>query len=140
MKLMFTYEGSITQLVSTKDDSAIDRPSTKQGRVIGAVCDDSNEVNEHGIIESNSIKTSKSVKSKELVQLKKTRASFLISESKLVFTQLRQVFIKVPILYYFDPECHIKIETNVSGYTIGGVLSQLSAEGLDQWHLVALYS
>lgn len=34
---------------------------------------------------------------------------FLISEARLAFTKLRQVFIKVPILYHFDLEYHIQI-------------------------------
>ena len=54
------------------------------------------------------------------------------------------------MLYHFDPESHIRIETDVSGYAIGGVLSQLSSEvrlnkivtktDLGQWHPVAFFS
>ena len=55
-------------------------------------------------------------------------SSVLTSEAKLAFLRLRQAFIEVPILYHFDPEHHIRIETNASGYAIGGILSQLTPE------------
>ena len=74
------------------------------------------------------------------------------------FNQLRQAFSKAPILRHFDPECHIRIETNVSGYVISGVLSQLTSDpvtsgsklnlakskvltkpNLNQWHPVAYF-
>ena len=58
---------------------------------------------------------------------KKAGTSFFTSKARLAFTQLRQTFIKAPILYYFDSESHIRIEINVSGYAIGGILSQLSS-------------
>ena len=48
---------------------------------------------------------------------------FLTSKAKKAFNRLRQAFTEAPILRHFDPECHIRIETNVSGYAIGGVLS-----------------
>ena len=43
------------------------------------------------------------------------------------------------ILQYFDPECYIRIETDVSGYAIDGVFSQMITE-TGQWHPVAYYS
>lgn len=49
--------------------------------------------------------------------------SFLIPGTRLAFAELRQVFIKAPIRYHFDPEFHIQIETDISSYTIGRVLS-----------------
>ena len=48
---------------------------------------------------------------------------FLTPKAKEGFNRLRQAFTKAPILRYFDPECHIRIETDVSGYIIGGVLN-----------------
>ena len=53
------------------------------------------------------------------------------------------------ILQHFDPECHIWIEINASGYTIGGVLSQLISNQVIpdrtigsnvDWHPVAYFS
>ena len=67
----------------------------------------------------------------------------LTPNTKEVFNQLRQAFTEVSILQHFDPECHIRIETDTLGYTIGGVLSQLTSDHLtsdqDQWHLVAYF-
>ena len=76
--------------------------------------------------------------------------SFLTPEARSAFNRLRLAFTKAPILRHFDPECHIRIETDASGYAIGGVLSQLasgtSPDGivtkvdLGQWHPVAFFS
>ena len=79
----------------------------------------------------------KTTKSKILVKSKnhdfpKSRpeeagTGFLTPEARLAFTRLRQAFVEAPILHHFDPESHIRIETDASGYAIGGVLSQLSS-------------
>ena len=49
--------------------------------------------------------------------------AFLTADARQAFTQLRQTFTEAPILSHFDPERHIRIETDASGYAIGGVLS-----------------
>ena len=53
------------------------------------------------------------------------------------------MFTEAPILQYFDPECHIRIETDALGYAIGGVLSQLTSDYLTsdqgQWYPVAYF-
>ena len=54
--------------------------------------------------------------------------TFLTSDTRKAFNFLRQAFIKALILQYFDPECHIWIETDVSSYVIGGVLCQLDID------------
>ena len=51
---------------------------------------------------------------------------FFTPKTRLAFTQLRQAFVKAPILYHFHPKSYIRNETDTSGYAIGGVLSQLS--------------
>ena len=66
--------------------------------------------------------------------------SYLTSGAKRAFTQLRQAFIKALILRHFDSECHIRIQTDVSNYAIGRVLSQLTLDNLGWWHPVAFYS
>ena len=66
-------------------------------------------------------------------------STFLNSEAKLAFLQLRQAFTEAPILHHFDPERYIRIETDASGYAIGGILSQLTPES-GQWHPVAFFS
>ena len=65
---------------------------------------------------------------------------YLTPNAKRAFTQLRQAFTKAPILRHFDSECHIRIETDASGYAIGGVLSQLTSDNSGRWHPVAFYS
>ena len=75
---------------------------------------------------------------------------FLTPDARTAFNRLRLAFTEAPILRHFDPECHIRIETDASGYAIGGVLSQLASEtrpdrvviktNLDQWHPVAFFS
>ena len=65
---------------------------------------------------------------------------YLTPGAKQAFTQLRQGITKALILQHFDPKCHIRMETDVSGYAIGGVLSQLTLDNLGQWHLVVFYS
>ena len=64
---------------------------------------------------------------------------YLSPNAQRAFTQLRQAFTKAPILQHFDPKCHIRIETDASGYTIGGVISQLTSNNLGRWHPVAFY-
>ena len=59
-------------------------------------------------------------------------AGYLTLEARLAFTQLRKAFTKAPILQHFDSECHIRIETDASGYAISGVLSQLTLDSLGQ--------
>ena len=67
-------------------------------------------------------------KSKNLSKSKKTELGFLTSGARKAFTKLRQAFIKAPILHHFDPECHIRVETDALGYAIGGVRNQLTSD------------
>ena len=96
-----------------------------------------------GEIEDDEVgkKGRKMSKSKNLFKSEKTVVSdFLTPEAKLAFTKLRQAFLKAPILHHFDLERHIRIETDVSGYAIGGVLSQLTSDDSGRWHPVAFFS
>lgn len=66
--------------------------STSKNRAIEEVSGDGSEVDDINIIDANStesIKISKFNKSKNLVQLKKSRIEFLIPTARLVFTRLR---------------------------------------------------
>ena len=74
---------------------------------------------------------------------------FLTSDAKKTFNRLKQAFIKAPILQYFDPVFYIWTETDVSGYAIGRVLSQLTSNQVISdgafrsnvdWHSVAYFS
>ena len=76
--------------------------------------------------------------------------SFLTSKAREVFNRLKQVFTKALILQHFDPECHIRIATNTSGYAIGGILNQLTSNQLTSddsislksidWHSIVYFS
>lgn len=57
---------------------------------------------------------------------------YLIIKTKIAFTWLRQEFIKAPIFQNLDLECHIQIEIVAPSFAIGGVLSQLTLDGLSQ--------
>ena len=70
---------------------------------------------------------------------KSKNSAFLTADAKQAFTRLRQAFTEAPILSHFDPERHIRIQTDASGYAIGGVLSQLTSDS-GQWNPVAYFS
>ena len=84
---------------------------------------------------------SRNSKGKKLVKSKKPSKSgnwpdfgamkpgpnFLTLEARLAFNHLRLAFTEASILRHFDPECYIWIETDVLGYAIGSVLSQLAS-------------
>lgn len=72
--------------------------------------------------------------------LKVEAIGFLTSKVKIDFTRLRHVFTKASLLRHFDLECHLQIKTNMSGYVIGGVLTQLTLDDFGQWHLVDFFS
>lgn len=63
------------------------------------------------------------------------KSKFLISDAKEAFNQLWQTFIKALFLQHFNPNCHIRIETNVSGYILGKILSQLIFNQLNSQRL-----
>ncbi len=65
--------------------------------------------------------------------------TFFTVNAKKTFTKLRQVFIEALILIHFDPECYFQIETDVLGYAIGGIFSQLTSDTSGQWHPVAFF-
>ena len=94
------------------------------------------EVDEVGKKARKTSKSKNSSKSKKAVG----PSDFLTPGAKLAFTELRQAFLKAPILHHFDPERHIRIETDASGYAIGGVLSQLTSDDSGRWHPVVFFS
>ena len=55
---------------------------------------------------------------------------FLTTDVKRLFTKLRQVFIKVLILNHFDLERYIQMGTDVLGYAIDRIFSQLILDDL----------
>ena len=73
-------------------------------------------------------------KSKKLYKSKKTLEldfSFIFG-ARLVFTKLKQAFVKALILHYFDLKRYIWVETNVSSYAIGRIFNQLTSNDSDR--------
>ena len=66
-------------------------------------------------------------------------SKYLTLDIKKAFNLLQHAFTQALIFQYFDSKRYIRIETNVSGYIIGEVFSQLISDDLGQWHLVAYY-
>ena len=78
---------------------------------------------------SKNEKSKKPSKSRNSPNFDTTKAgpSFLTSQARAAFNRLRLAFNKAPILWHFDLEYHIRIEIDVLGYAICGVLSQLAS-------------
>ena len=68
----------------------------------------------------------------------KNVSNYPILDVKRAFDQLRQALIETLIFQYFNAEWYIWVETDASGYAIGGVLSQLTND-LGQWHPVTYF-
>ena len=62
---------------------------------------------------------------KSLLLTKRTirATSYLTSDAKIAFTQLRKTFIKIATFCHFDPKYYIWIETDTSRYAIDRVLN-----------------
>ena len=130
-----------------RDFSKIATPLTSMLKTTGSSNspqgDDDDEVVGGGGDRNLSKSKSKSKKSKNAKSGVQTHLSamgestFLTSDAKEAFNQLRQAFTKALILWQFDPECHIRIETDALGYAIRGVLSQLTSDHLISDHLTS---
>lgn len=86
----------------------------KQG---GKNCNEIDNIGVYYIKNTRSVKV-KLTKLKNLKELKKLALSFLSSKTRLLFINLRYIFIKLPVIYHLNPECYIQIKINVSGYII----------------------
>jgi hypothetical protein len=73
------------------------------------------------------MKGSKNGKKPGQVTLNKTESA--------AFRNLKGAFQSASLLRHFDPEKHIRLETDTSNQGMGGVLSQPDEEG--RWHPVA---
>ena len=58
----------------------------------------------------------------------KDKSKFLTPNAMTASNRLRLVFTEASILWHFDAECYIRIETDVLGYAIGVILSQLTSK------------
>jgi hypothetical protein len=57
--------------------------------------------------------------------VKKDTAFHWLEEAHQAFLQLKKAFVEAPVLAQFDPDHKTILETDSSGYFIGGVLSQV---------------
>ena len=78
------------------------------------------------------VNLSKNNKSKKLTRVPNIgvtgKPNFLTPNAKKAFNHLWLAFIKASILQHFDPENHIRIKTDASGYAIDGVWNQLNLD------------
>ena len=87
---------------------------------------DSDRANET-VIDLSKFKNEKSRKLTCIPNIGATREpNFLTLDAKKDFNHLWLAFIKALIFWYFNPRCYIWIKTDVLGYIISGVLSQLN--------------
>lgn len=67
------------------------------------------------------------------------RLVFFTPKAQLAFKILKQVFSKALMITHFKPNWYIWLKTNLFGWTIGVILSQLFLE-MDNWYLVTYFS
>ena len=63
----------------------------------------------------------------------------LTADARRAFIKLRQVFIEVSILNYFDSERYTQIKINALNYIIGRVFCQLTLDNSGQWYPIAFF-
>lgn len=135
-RLIFINEGSIAKLVLTLEDNSIDLISISENKTIEKFDSNNSKIEKVDVINIASKKLikknsqSKIAKLKDLIWSKKLEIIFHIPGSRLLCTKLRQAFIKTPIFYHFNSECHLLIKINISGYAINEVLSKLNINNL----------
>jgi RNase H-like domain found in reverse transcriptase len=71
---------------------------------------------------------------------KKSGLFWLIEPVKEAFRVLKEAFTKAPILLHFDPSKPIRLVTDISEFTICGILHQPSDGPSRHWHPVAFWS
>ncbi len=113
-----------TQSTQTENQNALSATGgVNRGRVGGNIKNLSTIAN---------LTKSKKLKSKANFAKANFGTDFLTSGAKETFIYLQKAFIEAPILRHFDPKHYIRIETDVSGYAISGVLNQMTSNHSDQ--------
>lgn len=74
---------------------------------------------------------------KETKYLHKT--DFLFLNTEIVFIELKQAFILLFILFYFNSKCFIWIKTDISSHAICEILSHLSLNTSSQYYLIGFF-
>jgi hypothetical protein len=78
------------------------------------------------------------------VKGKKTGPFEFLEAAQAAFRAIKKAFSEAPVLHHFNPELHIRVETDSSGFALAGILSQ-PEEGIEDpkqkhWHPVAFWS
>ena len=109
--------------VANSDESKCVKPETEKSK-------SQKLAKSRKLSKSKSEKSKKPSKSKNSSNFNATEAgpSLLTPNARTAFNRLWLAFIKALILCYFDPDCHIWIKTNISGYAISEMLSQLTSK------------
>lgn len=96
---------------------------TSNNEVVG--CDIKNV-----LIATNLAKSKKSnlTKNSNFAKDNSFETDFLTSKAEKTFIHQRKTFIKTLILYHFEPESHIWIETEALGFAIGEILCQMVSD------------
>ena len=58
-------------------------------------------------------------------------------DARLAFEQLRSIFATAPFLRYYDSQKKLRLETDISNFDVGAVLSQQDND--DHWRLVVFF-
>lgn len=58
----------------------------------------------------------------------------------MAFDELKEMFTTAPFLAQFDPDKETMVETDASGWCVGGVLLQLNGSGSGLYHPCAFFS
>ena len=141
--LWTTNKAADNEVQSTQDENQ-DLPGTESASRVGGAGGDYENLSNTGKLRKRSKANS-------------PKADFLTFGAKKAFIHLRKDFTKALIFRYYDLEPYIWIETNALGYTIAGVLSQMtldqhfsghvthkdpisSKSEIGQWYPVAFFS
>ncbi len=131
----------LTSMLRTTDKEALSTQATENEKNQDAPASAGGGVGVGGSIKNLStvaISTkSKKLKSKANFAKANSGTDFLTPGAKKAFIHLWKAFTEALILRHFDPECHIRIETDASG-SHEDLISSKSEIG--QWHPVAFFS
>jgi hypothetical protein len=62
----------------------------------------------------------------------------LIKKTRKAFKKLKEIFIKISILFHFDFKRRIRLKIDAFDFVISKIISQLIEE-IDQWHFIAFF-
>lgn len=122
-------EDSNTSVVSIDGDKVVGRVDEKiENLSIDINFTKSKKLNSAKFKKSNLAKLDLNSKKSNFAKTNFCETDFFTLETKRTLIYLEKSFIKTTFFYYFESECHIRIETNILGYIISVILSQLTLD------------